>query len=93
MPRLNNRNVMSPASGRSASAACADVWMSSTPAWCSVIAVLRMMKNAMAFENVMPTTVSILMRRRCRRTLDAGGGAAIAATPPRARSATSPAAA
>ena len=68
MPRLNSRKVSSPASGRSASAAWAEVWMSRTPAACSVAAVLRMMKNAIRLEKVMPTIVSTLMRRRCRRT-------------------------
>ena len=68
MPRLNSRKVSSPASGRSASAAWAEVWMSRDPAACSVAAVLRMMKNAIRLEKVMPTMVSTLMRRRCVRT-------------------------
>jgi hypothetical protein len=67
MPRLNSTKVNSPASGRSASAACAEVWMSVTPTACSVAAVLRMMKKAIRFENVIPTIVSTLMRRRWRR--------------------------
>jgi len=54
MPRLNSRKAKRPAIGFSASAACADVWMSTTPLACSFAAVLMMMKSAMRFENHMP---------------------------------------
>ena len=54
MPRLNSRNAASPASGRSASAACADVAMSVIPLRCSVAAQLMMMNSAMRLENPMP---------------------------------------
>ena len=41
--------------------------MSVMPALCSVTAVVSMIENAIAFENVMPSHVSILMRRRWSR--------------------------
>ena len=46
MPRVNRRKVKSPASGRSAWAACAAVRTSVIPCTCRVEAVVRMMKKA-----------------------------------------------
>ena len=62
------RNANAPATGRSASAACAAVWTSTMPRWLSVTAVATTMQSATRFEKPMPTTVSSLMRRRCLRT-------------------------
>ena len=64
MPAANSTNANSPAIGRSACAACADDSMSVMPALCSVTAVVSMIENAIRFENVMPSQVSILIRRR-----------------------------
>ena len=65
MPSANSAKVKTPAIGRSASAAWAEVWMSVTPLACSVAAVAKMMKMATTFETPIPTTVSVRMRANC----------------------------
>src|SRR6266852_7659874 len=62
MPAANSAKVNTPAIGRSASAACEDVWISVTPLACSVAAVAKMMNRAMRFEMPIPTAVSVRMR-------------------------------
>ena len=42
IPMLKRRKANGPAMGRNASAACPDVWISPTPAWCKVAAVAIM---------------------------------------------------
>ena len=54
MPRLNSRKAKSPAMGRKALAASAEVRMSSMPCAWSVTADVSMMKKATRFENAMP---------------------------------------
>ena len=55
MPNANRANVNTPAIGRSASAACAEVWMLVTPCAFRVAAVLTMMNRATTFEYPIPT--------------------------------------
>ena len=55
MPRAKTTNTNGPAMGRSASAACDEVWMSVTPWACRVAAVVSMMNSATRFESAMPT--------------------------------------
>ncbi len=54
MPAANSRKANSPAMGRSAVAASAEVWMVVMPCTCSVTAVVRMMKKATRLEKPMP---------------------------------------
>ena len=54
MPRLNKTKANSPAIGRNACAASAEVAISVMPAVCSVTAVVRTMKNEITLENAMP---------------------------------------
>ena len=54
MPAANTQNANRPAIGRSASAACALVWISSTPCACRVAAAVTMMNSAIRFETPMP---------------------------------------
>ena len=68
MPIANTAKANSPATGRKASAACAEVWICVMPCSFSVTAVATTMHRAMTFEKVMPTTVSSLMRDRCSAT-------------------------
>ena len=62
MPAANRAKPNGPATGRSASAACAEVRMSVTPLACNVAAAAKMMNTAMILETVMPTMVSVRMR-------------------------------
>ena len=55
MPAAKMAKAKAPAIGRSASAACAEVWMSVTPWAFSVAAVVMMMNSATRFESAMPT--------------------------------------
>ena len=66
MPSAKMVKAKRPAIGRSASAACDEVWMSVTPCAFSVAAVVSMMNSAMMFEKPMPTIVSSCMRAICR---------------------------
>ena len=50
MPSVNTAKVSGPAIGRSASAACEEVWMSVMPPACSVAAAAMMMNNEMILE-------------------------------------------
>ncbi len=50
MPAANSANVNTPAIGRSASAAWADVWMSLMPCAFKVAAVATMMNRLIMFE-------------------------------------------
>ena len=65
MPAANSTKVNGPAIGRSASAACAEVWISVMPCACSVVAVVMMMNRLMTLEYPMPTQVSSRMRPIC----------------------------
>ena len=55
MPAANNAKVNTPAIGRSASAAWAEVWMSVIPCAFSVAAVVMMMNRLIRLEYPMPT--------------------------------------
>jgi len=50
IPAANNPNVNAPATGRGASAACAEVWMSVIPCICRVAAVVTMMNRLIRLE-------------------------------------------
>ena len=54
-------NARLPATGRSASAACAAVSTLVMPLTCSVAAVVTMMKNATMLEKIIPIQVSVAM--------------------------------
>ena len=55
MPKPKIRNANSPAIGRKASAACAEVWIFVMPCSCNVAAVEMMMKSATKLESAIPT--------------------------------------
>ena len=55
MPAANSTKVNTPATGRSASAACDEVWISVMPCAFSVAAVVMMMKSAIRLEKPIPT--------------------------------------
>jgi hypothetical protein len=57
-PRASSSPAPGPASGRRATAASAAERMSVRPAWCSVAAVVRMMKYITRFEKNMPVVTS-----------------------------------
>jgi hypothetical protein len=59
-PSASKTAAASPASGRSASAACAADVICVWPAWNNVAPVARMMKYIIAFEKNMPMRVSHL---------------------------------
>ena len=65
MPSAKIANANSPATGRSASAACDEVWMLVMPCMLSVTAVATTMHRAITLENTMPNEVSCLMRDKC----------------------------
>src|SRR5712671_1443418 len=54
MPAANRAKVKTPAIGRSASAAWAEVWISVIPCACNVAAVVMMMNRLIRLENPMP---------------------------------------
>ena len=67
MPRAKIRNTPAPATGRNASAACDDVWMSVTPPACSVAAVVTTMNSATMFDRPIPIAVSQRIRLNSAR--------------------------
>jgi hypothetical protein len=73
MPRLNRAKANSPAMGRRAEAAWAEVSICVMPCAPRVTAVVSMMKNATRLEKPMPMAVSILMRWNCRGACRARG--------------------
>ena len=62
MPVANSAKANSPAMGRNASAACAEVAMSVMPRACSVAAVAKTIASDTSELNAMPTIVSIRIR-------------------------------
>ena len=54
IPAANTANANSPAIGRSASAACAEVWMLVSPCAFKVAAVVMMMNRLIRLENPIP---------------------------------------
>ena len=62
IPRLNNRKANSPAMGRRARAASAELAISVIPWAFSVTAVVRTMKKEIRVENPMPSRVSQVIR-------------------------------
>ena len=62
MPSANTPAESGPANGRRASAAYAEAWISVMPRPCRTAAAVTMMASATRFANVMPTSVSTLIR-------------------------------
>ncbi len=62
MPSAKRTKAKGPAAGRSASAACAELWISVAPLACSVAAVVTMMARPTSTATPMPTAVSSSMR-------------------------------